>query len=577
MITPSTSSRLAAEAIPAPSARTARSRTWIASLSPCSSARAQMPLVRRVRPFSFMSLNRSVSWPSCRSLLTCAFHRCPSGIGLHAAAPAAGAARAVHLHDHVPDLTGGSKARPWLAVEDQPAADAGPPEHAEQRVVQPAGPQLELGVGRDLHVVSDLHLAAERLLERRRQRELAFPARQVAGAGHAAVVDRARGADAHPHQRGRQHLGGHRRVTKRGLHLHRHIRRPAGCGRGPPSRAEHVVVLVDDRRLDLRAAEIYATEHRHPGGSSQTAARRPRILRSTAGRGSHTRFIPACRLSSPLLTGWAEYRSRRHDRTHQSILARVRTGGSLRRCDRCCQSSWSDPHPAARRPGSRTATAQSGVVQSTVSGSGNLQAASQLNLGFKTSGTVTHIYITQGEQVVQGQLLATLDPQSAEVTLEQAKASLQSAEANLAKEEETDGEASTGQSSTGASGATAAAAYVRPAVAVARAAATAAGPRARLAGRAHDHDDATGRRARRPQPGPRPPRRANGRPRPRLPASPSKPTTSATTPSRSTSEATSTGNEPVIFKGQRQHGHARSQPCLGEGRREERQADRAER
>src|SRR5271156_1953822 len=102
---------------------------------------------------------------------------------------------------------------------------------------------------------------------------------------------------------------------------------------------------------------------------------------------------------------------------------------------------------------SRTATAQSGVVQSTVSGSGNVQAASQLDLGFKTSGTVTHIYVTQGEQVAQGQLLATLDPQSAEVTLEQSKASLQSAEANLAKEEETDGETSSGQSSSGSAGA----------------------------------------------------------------------------------------------------------------------------
>jgi multidrug efflux pump subunit AcrA (membrane-fusion protein) len=97
----------------------------------------------------------------------------------------------------------------------------------------------------------------------------------------------------------------------------------------------------------------------------------------------------------------------------------------------------------------RTATAAQGVVQSTVSGSGNLQAASQLNLGFKTSGTVTHIYVAQGQHVTQGQLIATLDPQSAEVTLEQAKASLQSAEANLAKEEETDGEGSSSGGSNG--------------------------------------------------------------------------------------------------------------------------------
>ncbi len=99
----------------------------------------------------------------------------------------------------------------------------------------------------------------------------------------------------------------------------------------------------------------------------------------------------------------------------------------------------------------RTATVAPGVVQSTVSGSGNLQAASQLNLGFKTSGTVTHIYVAQGEQVAQGQLLATLDPQSAEVALEQARATLQSAEANLAKEEETGGETSTAGSSNGSS------------------------------------------------------------------------------------------------------------------------------
>ncbi len=88
---------------------------------------------------------------------------------------------------------------------------------------------------------------------------------------------------------------------------------------------------------------------------------------------------------------------------------------------------------------------------STVSGSGNLAAANQLNLGFKTSGTVTNIYIKQGQQVAEGQLLATLDPQSAEVTLEQARASLQSAIANLAQEEENNGETSTGGSSSGSS------------------------------------------------------------------------------------------------------------------------------
>jgi multidrug efflux pump subunit AcrA (membrane-fusion protein) len=103
----------------------------------------------------------------------------------------------------------------------------------------------------------------------------------------------------------------------------------------------------------------------------------------------------------------------------------------------------------------RTATVNRGVVQSTVSGSGNIQSASQLNLGFKTSGTVTHIYVKEGQHVTQGQLLATLDPGSAEVSLEQAKATLQSAEANLAKLEETKGETTGSQGASTGSGATA--------------------------------------------------------------------------------------------------------------------------
>ena len=98
----------------------------------------------------------------------------------------------------------------------------------------------------------------------------------------------------------------------------------------------------------------------------------------------------------------------------------------------------------------RTITVGEGVVQSTVSGSGNIQAATQLDLGFKTSGVVTQIYVNQGQHVTEGQLLAELNPDSAEVTLEQARASLQAAEASLVQEEETDGEGSSGTGSSGA-------------------------------------------------------------------------------------------------------------------------------
>jgi multidrug efflux pump subunit AcrA (membrane-fusion protein) len=96
----------------------------------------------------------------------------------------------------------------------------------------------------------------------------------------------------------------------------------------------------------------------------------------------------------------------------------------------------------------RTAKAAEGVVQSTVAGSGNLEPASQLDLGFKTAGTVEHVYVKQGDYVTEGRLLATLDPVPAEVTLEQARATLQTAEAALAREEETGGE---GKGSSGGS------------------------------------------------------------------------------------------------------------------------------
>lgn len=97
----------------------------------------------------------------------------------------------------------------------------------------------------------------------------------------------------------------------------------------------------------------------------------------------------------------------------------------------------------------RIITVGEGVVQSTASGSGNVQAATQLDLGFKTSGVVTQIYVSQGAHVTEGQLLAELNPDSAEVTLEQARASLQAAEASLVQEEETDGEPSSGSGSSG--------------------------------------------------------------------------------------------------------------------------------
>lgn len=81
----------------------------------------------------------------------------------------------------------------------------------------------------------------------------------------------------------------------------------------------------------------------------------------------------------------------------------------------------------------RTSTVARGVVLSTVSASGNLQAARTLSLDFGTSGTVSAIAVTAGQRVHAGQLLARLDPSSARIAVQQAEASLASAQAQLAQ------------------------------------------------------------------------------------------------------------------------------------------------
>ena len=169
-----------------------------------------------------------------------------------------------------PISAGGSAPDPWLAVEHDPAADAGAPEDAEQRAVGTARAERELGVGRDLDVVAEPDLGPERLRQRRGEREAAFPIGQIARARHIAAVDRARGADAHAGERRRLDAGLLGGLAQRRLHLGGDIFRAAARRRRAASRAEHLVIVVDDHRLDLRAAKVDAAVGRHRGGSSQT-------------------------------------------------------------------------------------------------------------------------------------------------------------------------------------------------------------------------------------------------------------------------------------------------------------------
>jgi len=77
----------------------------------------------------------------------------------------------------------------------------------------------------------------------------------------------------------------------------------------------------------------------------------------------------------------------------------------------------------------RTATVQRGVVLSTTSATGTLQAATELNVGFMAAGTITSVAVKPGERVRRGQVLGRIDDTSAQQSLDQAQASLATAQA----------------------------------------------------------------------------------------------------------------------------------------------------
>ncbi len=77
----------------------------------------------------------------------------------------------------------------------------------------------------------------------------------------------------------------------------------------------------------------------------------------------------------------------------------------------------------------RTATVTRGVVLSTTSATGALQAAKELNVGFTGAGTITSIAVKPGQRVRQGQLLGRIDSTTAQQALQQAQASLATAQA----------------------------------------------------------------------------------------------------------------------------------------------------
>jgi len=78
----------------------------------------------------------------------------------------------------------------------------------------------------------------------------------------------------------------------------------------------------------------------------------------------------------------------------------------------------------ADEPGLQTATVRRGDIVLYASGGGTLVAASEASFGFGTSGQVKDVYVSVGDVVEAGQLLAELDNTSQEIQYKQAKREL---------------------------------------------------------------------------------------------------------------------------------------------------------
>jgi multidrug efflux pump subunit AcrA (membrane-fusion protein) len=79
----------------------------------------------------------------------------------------------------------------------------------------------------------------------------------------------------------------------------------------------------------------------------------------------------------------------------------------------------------------RTATASTQTVQTTVGTTGTLEPKRQADLSFNSSGTVTKVYVSVGDKVEKGDLLARIDDTSLAADVTAAKADLAAAESSL--------------------------------------------------------------------------------------------------------------------------------------------------
>jgi HlyD family secretion protein len=85
------------------------------------------------------------------------------------------------------------------------------------------------------------------------------------------------------------------------------------------------------------------------------------------------------------------------------------------------------------KPQYKTATLQRGDLDAKVTATGSVNAVTTVLIGTQVSGTINALYVDFNSPVTKGQLLAQIDPATIQAQVDQAGASLLSAEANLKK------------------------------------------------------------------------------------------------------------------------------------------------
>src|SRR6202453_2195022 len=88
-------------------------------------------------------------------------------------------------------------------------------------------------------------------------------------------------------------------------------------------------------------------------------------------------------------------------------------------------------HGRSDVPAVTTAKAVHGDLISTVSGTGQIQPKTYVNIGATSFGRITHLYVKEGDRVKKGQILATVESVQAEAGVVAQEASIQSANTDI--------------------------------------------------------------------------------------------------------------------------------------------------